>query len=135
MEELAPLQWNQEQIAAFLNMQFTAQHSYYTNTYQDASFQIILVDNQPAGRLYVHRRKNEIRIVDIAILPEYRSRGIGSYFLRMILDEGQQTHRPVTIHVEQHNPAMRLYCRLGFRKIGEAGIYYLMEKQPEIDCG
>ncbi len=126
-EELAPVPWTPEEKNAFLRMQFNAQTKSYTENYRGAQFQIILVDGAPAGRLYVARWKKEIRIIDIALLPEYRNRGIGSQLLRDLLAEGQARGLPVTIHVERNNPALRLYTRLGFRPIQDKGVYLLME--------
>jgi ribosomal protein S18 acetylase RimI-like enzyme len=93
---------------------------------------VILCDDQPAGRLYVDRREKEIRIVDIALLPEFRGRGIGTSILQNLIAEAGTAGQTLTIHVEQHNPAMRLYQRLGFRMIGEVGIYHLMERPAEM---
>ena len=91
------------------------------------AFQIILLHGEPIGRLYVARWEQEIRIVDLALLPEHRDRGIGSQILKDLLAEGKQQKLPVRIHVEQYNPALRLYHRMGFQKIGEHGVYWLME--------
>jgi ribosomal protein S18 acetylase RimI-like enzyme len=122
--------WDAAQKEAFVRMQFTAQHSHYQQHYPDAAFDIILVNGQPAGRLYVDRWTKEIRIVDIALLPEYRNAGIGTTLLKGILEEATQAGKPVSIHVERFNPALHLYERLGFSTISENGVYYLMEWVP-----
>ena len=100
--------------------QFEAQHAYYHEHYAGASFDVVLVDGEPAGRLYVDRWRDEIRIVDIALLPEHRGRGIGTALLRELLAEADAAGKPVTIHVEKFNPARRLYERLGFVENGRA---------------
>jgi ribosomal protein S18 acetylase RimI-like enzyme len=127
LDELAPLGWTVEQQAAFLTQQFNAQHQSYRASYASADFQIILVDDRPAGRLYVARSPEEIRLIDIALLPEYRRAGIGARLLRELLDEAAQTGRPVRLHVEKFNPAQRLYERLGFRRVEDHGVYWYME--------
>jgi ribosomal protein S18 acetylase RimI-like enzyme len=130
-EELAMvLDWTEEMKAAFVRQQFEAQHAWYQEHYQGAQLEVILVDGAPAGRLYVHRRNREIRLVDITLLPEFRQGGIGTSLLRDLLAEGEAAGKPVTIHVEVFNPAMRLYERLGFRPIEERGPYRLMEWSP-----
>jgi ribosomal protein S18 acetylase RimI-like enzyme len=129
-DELAQVDWTEAQKASFLRMQFEAQHKYYQANYAAARFQIIMADDRPIGRLYVIRWPQEIRIIDIALLPEYRGRGIGSAFLRDILADGQRRGLPVTIHVERFNPALRLYERLGFHILQDKGVYYLMEWSP-----
>jgi ribosomal protein S18 acetylase RimI-like enzyme len=126
-EELAPVPWSAAQKEAFLRMQFRAQSLDYAANFPDAAFQVILVDGTPAGRLYVHRREDELRIVDIALLPEHRGAGIGGAILRGLLAEAAAAGKPARIHVERFNPALRLYERLGFRRIADEGIYFLME--------
>lgn len=129
-EELAVLDWSDQQKDDFLAMQFHAQHTFYMREFAGAQFDIIQLETEPVGRLYIERRDQEIRIIDIALLPEYRDLGIGSRYLKEILAEGQDRNLPVTIHVEANNPAMRLYLRLGFHKIDTNGVYWLMEWRP-----
>ncbi len=131
-DEIALIDWTMEAKDAFLRMQFEAQDRYYKENYPDAEYQIIEWENKPVGRLYVHRRIDEIRIIDIALLPEYRRQRIGSTLLGGILEEGKNRNLPVTIHVERFNPALHLYERLGFRQMEDKGMYYLMECTPMI---
>ncbi len=130
-EELAIVPWDDSQKAAFLRMQFTAQHTWYSEHYRGAYFQVILDQGCPIGRFYVDRRASEIRVVDIALLPAYRNRGIGSRLMSGIVTEGRMHRLPVTIHVECFNPARRLYERLGFRPVKDDGVYQLMRWTPE----
>jgi len=126
-EELAPVPWTAAQKEGFLRMQFRAQSADYAANYPDAAFLVLLVGGTPAGRLYVDRRSDEVRIIDIALLPEHRGAGVGGALLRGILAEAAAAGKAVRIHVERMNPALRLYERLGFRRTGEDGIYFLME--------
>ncbi len=128
-DELAPLGWPDAQKEAFLRMQFNAQHSYYMEQYAKAKFQIIVLEQEPVGRLYTDVWEDEIRLIDIALMPEHRNKGIGSYYLQKVIDEGERAGLPVRIHVERFNPALRMYKRLGFEKIGDTGVYYLMERR------
>ena len=126
-EELAVLDWDEAQKEAFLRMQFTAQHRYYREQFPAADFQILLAGDLPIGRLYVDRREDEIRIIDIALLPQHRNTGTGTAILKDLLAEAAQVGVPVRIHVERFNPALHLYERLGFFRVGETEISYLME--------
>lgn len=119
--------WPGEEQEAFLQMQFRAQSTDYARNYPDAAFDVLWEGAQAVGRLYLDRREREIRIVDIALVPEARGRGIGTGLLTEILAEAEGAGKRVTIHVETNNPAMRLYRRLGFVPVDENGIYHLME--------
>lgn len=127
LEELAVTGWPPETIDQFLRMQFHAQDTDYRKNAPNASFDVILADAVPAGRLYTDRRPGDLRIMDISLLPEFRGRGIGTSLLTALLEEGRSRDFKVSIHVEIHNPAQRLYQRLGFRTVAEYGIYRLME--------
>lgn len=129
-DELKPVPWTPEQKAEFVRHQFEAQHQFWQENYKDTSWDLILLDGQPAGRLYVARWADDIRIVDIALMPEHRGGGLGTRLLREILAEGDASGRKVSIHVEVYNPARRLYERLGFVQAGDRGVYLLMERPP-----
>ncbi len=130
-DELAATDWSEEDKERFLDFQFGAQHAYYQEQFPDARYDLVLVDGEPAGRLYVDRRQDEIRLIDIALLPAFRRRGLGGELMRRVLAEGRKAGLPVQIHVEQNNPAMRLYDRLGFRRVEDQGVYWLMRWEPE----
>lgn len=129
LEELSVTGWAPEVIRAFLQQQFEAQTAHYEQHYlqHGAIFRIILERGHPVGRLYTFPGSEELRVVDIALIPGARGRGLGSAILVDLLSKSD---KPVTIHVEKQNPAMRLYQRLGFTKIGEHGYYDLLECRP-----
>jgi GNAT superfamily N-acetyltransferase len=129
-EELKQVDWDARQKEDFLRMQFEAQHSHYTEHFPAADFQLILKGDEAIGRLYVDRRSDEIRLIDIALLPEFQGEGTGSGLLETLLDEARQTGLPLRIHVEKFNPALRWYGRLGFRQIEDKGVYFFMEWTP-----
>ena len=85
------------------------------------------------GRIYLDRREEELRLIDIALVPEARGRGIGTALLGELLEESRQASLPTRIHVEKNNPAMSLYLRLGFAAIEDQGVYDLMEWKPPIN--
>ncbi|MBS3952652.1 MAG: GNAT family N-acetyltransferase [Methylomicrobium sp.] len=127
-EELDMLiDWSDEQKEIFFRGQFLAQHAAYHQNYHDASFDVIELDGEKIGRFYVAYMESEIRIIDIALLPPFRNRGIGSELIRILIHEAEATGRFVSLHVTEHNPAKRLYERLGFRVASEDYFYTLME--------
>jgi ribosomal protein S18 acetylase RimI-like enzyme len=129
-DEMQRVPWTDEQKAQFLDMQFTAQKNHYEASYPDCEFLVIEIEGKAIGRLYIDRGEKEIRLTDIALLPEYRGRGIGRMLLEEILEEGRASGRRVTIYVEHYNPARHLYDRLGFRHIETNGVYHFMEWVP-----
>jgi ribosomal protein S18 acetylase RimI-like enzyme len=126
--ELEQVPWTDEQKSLFVRQQFDAQSAHWREHYRDTSFDVIEQDGVPIGRLYVARWRDEIRVVDVALMPEHRGSGLGSALFHELFAEGDRTGRPVTIHVEINNPARRLYDRLGFVLKEEKGIYLLMER-------
>lgn len=126
-EELVVTGWSDEDKAVFCRGQFDAQSAHYRENYPGASLQIIERDGVSIGRLYVAHWEREIRIMDIALLPEHRGSGIGTKLLRDLQEEARSAGKSLTIHVERFNPALRLYQQLGFQQIEDKGVYLLME--------
>lgn len=125
-EELAVTGWSDAEMDAFLTMQSEAQERHYRSAYPDARFDVVLVDGIDAGRLYVHRGADEIRIIDIAMLPAWRGHGVSTLLLESLLDEARGSARLVSLHVEVGNPAAALYDRLGFHAVEQRGIHRLL---------
>lgn len=126
-EEMARVPWTVAEKDAFVRMQFDAQDRAYHEAYPDARFDVVVLDGEAVGRLYVARSRTEIRVIDIALLPGHRGRGLGTFLLRELLGEAAGTGRTVSIHVEVDNPARRLYARLGFVAVADRGLHVLME--------
>ena len=124
--------WDEASKSAFLTLQFEAQHRDYRSRFPAACFDVIEWEGRPVGRLYVDRSGGETRILDITILPQHRGRGLGSALLRGVMQESEASGLPVIIHVEQHNPARRLYERLGFETVVDGGVYRLMQWSPPV---
>jgi ribosomal protein S18 acetylase RimI-like enzyme len=130
-EELAQVVgWSADEKAAFLRSQFSLQHAHYHEHFPEARYQVICEEGRPIGRLYVDRSDREMRVMDVALLPEYRGRGIGGALIADVLAEAEAARLPVLLHVEATNPARRLYERLGFRFAEDVGVYQRMEWTP-----
>ena len=130
-EELERVPWTAEQKEAFLKMQYVAQKNHYAAAYPHSEHDVICVDELAVGRIYVDRSADGIHILDVTVLPEYRSQGIGSTLLRRLLSEAGEKNKPVTIYVETFNPSLRLFERLGFRKDRQEDFQYLMKWQAQ----
>lgn len=122
--------WSQAQREAFLRFQFDAQHHHYHGQYPRADYDLILERDRPVGRLYICDLDHEIRLMDIALLATARNRGIGTALLRTLLERAAALGKPVSLHVENENPAKRLYQRLGFSDTSQVSFYQLMHWHP-----
>lgn len=125
-EELAQTDWDDAQKEAFLRQQSAAQLAHYRQHYPGALLAVITADGAPIGRLFLYRTPREHRLMDIALFPEWRNRGIGSRLTEQIIADADAAGVPVSLHVERFNPAYRLYTRLGFREVEERGVYVFM---------
>lgn len=113
-----------------VRLQHDAQASDYRRRFPRMEQNLVLADGAPAGRLYVARGTNEIRLVDISLLPAYRSQSIGASLLARLQDESRLSGLPLRLHVLQASPAVRLYRRLGFQPGAVDGLYQAMEWHP-----
>lgn len=128
VEEIAAWGWPPAQQEAFLKMQFNGRRHSYRAQFPEADGRIILLETNPIGRLLVYRTTNEIVVIDIALLPEHRNRGIGSAIMRGVLTEPAAAQAKVRLHVLKSSPAGNLYTRLGFVRVGEDELYFQMER-------
>lgn len=122
-EELAQVPWSDAEKAAFLAMQSHAQETDYRGRFPAEAFHVIELAGAPVGRLYVHRGETEIELIDIALLPPHRGRGLGTSLIRPLLDESDASGRPVVLYVEKFNRVQSLYRRLGFAEVQDSGMY------------
>lgn len=130
--ELALVPWSREEQIRFLTQQHEAQRTSYRQLHPTADYLVIeLHDGRPIGRMYSSRvAVSEVRVLDIALLPEWCGQGIGSALLRVLLAEADAAGDMVSLHVEIWNPAVNLYGRLGFVEAGRNDIHIRMEHHP-----
>jgi ribosomal protein S18 acetylase RimI-like enzyme len=129
-EELPADYLDAKQREILFRMQFFAQQQTYSAQFPKAEDKIILLDGIPVGRILVERQESEIRGVDIALLPEHRSTGVGTLLIRDLMAEAEAAGKPFRIQVVKTNRAAHLYERLGIYKTGESGTHYSMEWSP-----
>ncbi|KVM72117.1 MULTISPECIES: GNAT family N-acetyltransferase [Burkholderia] len=134
-EEFMRTGWGIERVEAFLHEQSRMQDRYYRQHYRQGRFDVVRLDGEPVGRLYHAWRPEQLgeeaRVIDIALLPAWRGRGIGTRLMQAVTAEADRQGLPVSLQVEVDNPVQALYRRLGFSKIGNSGIYDTMRRE----CG
>lgn len=129
--ELVQTNWPEQTKLDFLRQQFALQFRHYFTYYAGTDFGIVESRGEPIGRWYVFRSPDDLRVVDVSLLPEWRGRGIATALFEGLLAEARASERTVSIHVEKFNPAQTLYRRLGFQEAGESGPYWLMIWKPQ----
>jgi len=125
--ELALTPWDEPTRAAFVASQFQAMRRGYAAMFPQGQFAIVLADNQPVGRIVIHRAPAEFSVVDMALLPAHQNQGIGTRLLEELQTEAARAQKPLRLHVLKLNRALRFYLRLGFVTIADAGIHDLLE--------
>ncbi|MGH9905301.1 MAG: GNAT family N-acetyltransferase [Pyrinomonadaceae bacterium] len=131
-QEMAQVPWTDEQKATFVRWQFDLQRREYEANYPQTEHDVILVDDRPAGRIWISRGEQQIRLLDIALLEEFQNRGVGTVLLRKLIDEAKSVNKPLRHMVFVLNTdAKRFYERLGFVVIEEVGAYLHMEWRGE----
>jgi GNAT superfamily N-acetyltransferase len=126
--ELSQVEWQEGQREIFLKWQFEMQRREYDARFPDAEYNVVFINEQPAGRIWIGRDKEEIRLLDIALLPEFQKRGAGTILLRRLIDEAAVANKPLRHMVFVLNDnAHRFYERLGFAVIEDLGAYKHME--------
>jgi ribosomal protein S18 acetylase RimI-like enzyme len=133
-DELAPVPWPEETKQAFLAQQFSAQHEFWTASFEGLERWIVEREGQAIGRIYLRdNAPDDLRVVDIALVPERRAQGLGAALMRDAMALAARRGMKLSIHVEKNNPARALYARLGFEVIdADRGVYDLLEWNPRV---
>lgn len=129
-QELQLTGWSVPQQQAFLQQQFDAQRAHYQQHYVGAALQVIEWQDTPIGRIYLHRGRAELRLMELTLLPEWRGQGIARGLLLRLIGWCDARDLPISLHVEPFNPARAWYQRLGFRSVEQRGIYEFMQRDP-----
>jgi GNAT superfamily N-acetyltransferase len=123
--------WPEAVRDATLRIQFEAQRRGYAEHFPSATTSFLVRRGDRVGWLIVDRSPGAIRVVDIAIVPELRGQGFGSFVLRALQDEAARAGVPITLNVQRINvPAIRLYSRLGFEAAGADDLQLHLQWRP-----
>lgn len=127
-EELSQAEWAAGQREAFVRWQFDMQRREYDARFPDANYNLILINGEPAGRIWTGADEEQIRLLDIALLPQFQKRGAGTILLRELMKEAAAAGKLLRHMVfVLNNDAHRFYERLGFVVIEDIGAYKHME--------
>jgi ribosomal protein S18 acetylase RimI-like enzyme len=132
-DEIAASGWTLPLQQRFLAEQFHLQHRYYQRHHAGAEFLLVLRGGSSIGRLYWRDDTAEASLIDISLLHAERGRGLGTSLLQARLARADERGQAVGLCVEPHNPALRLYHRLGFAVMDDNGIYLKMRRPAAAD--
>ena len=129
--ELSQAEWQEGQRESFVRWQFDLQRREYDARFPDARYQLIVIEGEPAGRIWVGADAEQIRLLDIALLPQFQNRGAGTILLKDLMGEAGAAGKFLRHMVFVLNDnAHRFYERLGFVIIDDLGAYKHMEYRP-----
>lgn len=109
---------NPQLVQHFLRIQYTAQNERFHQRFPGHERWVVTSGDKRAGRLFLHRSPEILHVLEMTMLPEFRSLGLGSALLRSLMDEAADTDRSVTLRVARRNVrAANLYNSIGFRLV------------------
>jgi ribosomal protein S18 acetylase RimI-like enzyme len=126
-EELSTWGWGESEQETFLRMQYELRQRSYAMQAASAEHSVIVWNGAPVGHLILEWGERSIRIVNVALLADYRNQGIGSRLISSLQQNAAEAGKSIVLNVDAANRARRLYERLGFRPFGQSIPYTWME--------
>jgi ribosomal protein S18 acetylase RimI-like enzyme len=126
-EKLQLVLLSAEEKKGLVELMYQSFTHHYNSLAAASDDRLVLLDNESIGRMIVLQMREEIRLADLAILPPYRRRGIGSALIGQLQTESTMSRRPVRLQIARFDRVLSLYQRLGFYKTDAAGPYLHLE--------
>jgi GNAT superfamily N-acetyltransferase len=121
--DLQLLGGDSELVRNLTKLQFEAQRRCYQQMFTDASYLVIEEHSRRIGRAILDQSRG-IHVVDLALIPEVRGRGIGTRLLKALQRTADKLDVPLSLSVAMDNHGARcFYLRLGFQEEQNDGIY------------
>ncbi|MEO8598017.1 MAG: GNAT family N-acetyltransferase [Candidatus Solibacter sp.] len=126
--ELGAEQWPESLRVQIVGMQVGNRRMGPRAGYPQGQSSVIVADGERAGWIFKASLPGEVHIVEVMIRPALRGRGVGAAAIGQVLERARQDGRRVTLTVNVLNSgAIRLYERLGFRRVGGTPLQHHME--------
>ncbi len=117
----------EEFIRMVIDQQQEMQTTGYGKTHPDAMDWVIEKLGVSIGRVRVSFMEREVRVLEIAFIPEARRMGFGAAVLRALQQAATRVMTPLTLCVMRHNPqASAFYHALGFRQAAAHPMFDLL---------
>ncbi len=114
-----------ETLKQFLHQQFLLQTEHFNRVYKNAECNLIQYQGAAIGRIYFNQENENLHLIDITLLRNYRGLGIGRFFITNLLSK---TKVRTTLYVNERNPALFFYKKLGFKELEKEQGYIYMER-------
>jgi len=107
--------WPAAVIDTVCSRQYDWQQAHYRHTYPNLEGRVVVDTNGSViAQTAVDRQPDAHRLVDFAVAPHCRGRGLGTRLLAGIIEDADAAGLPLVLTVAIGNPARRLYERHGF---------------------
>lgn len=98
-----------------------------------AARQVVLLGDEAVGAVVTAREPRILHLLEIALLPAWRGRGIGSVVLEHLFREADGEGLTVRLSVYRSNPrAHALYRRLGLAEVDADELMFKLERPPAV---
>jgi GNAT superfamily N-acetyltransferase len=123
---------NQALAQHVLRIQHIAQEHRFAVRYPGHERYLVVWEDEPAGRLYLHRGADTVQIVDLTLLPAFRSRGIAARIVHDLCDRAADDGRRVSLLVGRRDRRLAdMVTSLGFTRTSQDDLETLYEWRPD----
>lgn len=130
-QDLQLIDADKEVVESIMELQLKAQTQGYGSQFPNAMYFVVERHCEPIGKVTVDFGHNEVRLVDLALIPAARGKGLGAEIIRAFQQAATMVAVPMTLSVMQSNfPAKALYQKLGFVTASVEIPYELMVWSP-----
>ena len=105
------------------------QRNNFAENFNPREGEIIVVDGEDSGFLWVIEKNDTTLLASIRLLPAFQHKGIGTKIIRDVLNKSIRKNKPVILQVLKVNPARSLYERLGFKISDETETHLMMKAE------
>jgi len=128
--EFTAIGLTEAQYRPLLEMQYRGRAISYSAQHPEAESWIICLQQAAeataVGQYLLVKTPQGSRIVDLAVLPQYRGQGIATQVLEQLALQSADSEEALSLRVMKGNRAIQLYARLGFHVVNEDEISYEM---------
>ena len=89
-----------------------------------------LINNVVAGAIWSREldNKQNTPALSVAILPEFKGQGIGSFMMEQFLQEAATVYEEMSIDISHKPKSMKFYKKFGFTKKEDSSEFILIKK-------